>query len=173
MKNIMFSLMLFVGVAGLLILSSGFLAPTDYKFHSVYVYNFTKYIQWPSNNSDIKINIFGNDGTVYKSFQDMADAKSNDGRKILVQQFNSVNALEDCDILFIPYKESSIASKAIEKYQGKGTLIITEREGLINSGSCINFVIVDNRLKFEISKSAIEGAGLKISSQLLQMGIVK
>lgn len=148
-------------------------APTDYKFHSIYVYNFTKYIEWPQNAGVFRISIFSTDISIVDSFQKMAETKQVSGDKIVVQQIKNISSLTDCDILFIPESESAIASKVIEKYMGKNTLVITERNGLIEDGSCINFVLVDNRLKFEINKSAIETAGLKVSSQLLQMGIVK
>lgn len=166
-----------IGFFSMLIVSALVIAakapPTDYKFHSIYVYNFTKYIEWPQNAGAFRIAILGSDATVLDSFQKMAETKQVSGNKIEVEQARNINNLMDCNILFVPESESYAASKAIEKCKGKNTLVITEKNGLIDNGSCINFVLVDNRLKFEISRSAIESAGLKVSSQLLQMGIEK
>jgi len=167
---------LIIGFFSLLIVSALIIAakpPTDYKFHSIYVYNFTKYIEWPQSAGTFRIAILSSDPSVLDPFQKMAETKLVGGNKIEVELARNVNNLADCNILFVPESESHAASKAIEKCKGKNTLVITEKSGLIESGSCINFVLVDNRLKFEISKSAIESAGLKVSSQLLQMGIEK
>jgi hypothetical protein len=38
-------------------------------------------------------------------------------------------------------------------------------------GSVLNFVIVDKRVRFEISLTAAERAGLKISSELLSVAV--
>lgn len=155
------------------ILVANYKSPNDYKFHSIYIYNFTKYIEWPASGGDFQLSILGNDPGIYESFKKMAEAKNVSGSKIIVKQLNNLNAAGECDILFIPQDQSSNASQAINLFRGKNTLIITENKGLAEQGSGINFVLVDNRLKFEINKSAIEASGLKVSSQLLQMGIVK
>jgi hypothetical protein len=146
----------------------------DYKFHSIYVYNFTKYIEWPTHETEFKIFILGGDANIKTSFESMAETKSVGGSKIVVKQYPNINNLPmECNILFIPQSDSHLANRAIERYKGKNTLVITERSGMIDSGSCINFILVENRLKFEISKAAIDQAGLKVSNQLLQMGIAK
>jgi hypothetical protein len=67
----------------------------------------------------------------------------------------------------------SVFNRVIEKVKEWSTLVITEKNGLSERGSCINFVLIDNKLNFEINKTAIDQAGLKVSSQLLKMGIVK
>ena len=46
------------------------------------------------------------------------------------------------------------------------TLIITESEGACKSGAMINFVVRDDKLKFEIHKSNAAKFGLQISSKL-------
>ena len=162
----------FLVLCGIFSTSFKFVVP-DYKFHSVYVYNFTKYIQWPTNNINFTINILDNEHKVFESFKMMADAKSSENKKYVVNKFNNVSELTDCDILFIPSGSSNKAEEAINKFKDKHTLVITEKPGLITSGSSINFVIQDSKLKFEINKSALEKAGLKVSSQLMQMAIVK
>ncbi|HSY28334.1 MAG TPA: YfiR family protein, partial [Burkholderiaceae bacterium] len=46
-------------------------------------------------------------------------------------------------------------------------LVVTESAGALESGSIINFVPVDDRIRFEISVTQAERSGLKISSRLL------
>lgn len=145
----------------------------DYKFHSVYIYNFTKYIQWPSQGADIKISILGNQQEAVKAFKAMANAKSGSGKQFSVKVINNPGEIGKCDILFVPGNYSNLASAAIEKLTGQNTLIITEKEGMIDQGSGINFVLVENKLKFELSKTNLDKAGLKVSSQLIQMAILK
>ena len=45
-------------------------------------------------------------------------------------------------------------------------LIITEKEGLVEKGAGINFIIKNNRQKFELNKKNVEKYKLKVSSNL-------
>ncbi len=60
----------------------------------------------------------------------------------------------------------------MEKARVKGTLIVTEKSGLAAQGAAINFIIVDNKLKFEANTKSINKADLKVSSQLLKLAIL-
>lgn len=139
---------------------------SDNQVKSVFVFNFTRYIQWPSNESDFTIGILGNDAALEKAFQDMASKKSTSTKKIIIKSFASANEASNCDILFIPKDNSSQFTHV--KSQGlKNVLIITEKAGLGRQGSGINFIEIDGKMRFEINKGEIERAGLKVSSQLL------
>jgi hypothetical protein len=59
-----------------------------------------------------------------------------------------------------------------ERVKGKGTLVVTDRNGLGAKGSCINFKTVDEKLKFELNQSAIAASNLKVSSTLSSMAIL-
>jgi len=170
MKKLLVILFIFIGMSSF---SSKTYFATDYKFHSVYIYNFTKYIQWPSNGAEFNISILGNQPEAVNAFKAMADAKSSSGKQYKVKVAKSAGDVSDCDILFIPSNYSKMAGDAMQKVAGSNTLVITEKEGMIAQGSGINFIIVDNKLKFELSKTNIDKAGLKVSSQLLQMAILK
>ena len=58
------------------------------------------------------------------------------------------------------------------KVKGKGTLVITDKNGLGEKGSAINFKTVDNKLKFELNQKAIEASNLKVSGALSSMAIL-
>lgn len=170
MKKLFIAFLLILGFSSFS--SKRFFAP-DYKFHSVYIYNFTKYIQWPNSGSDIKISILGNQQEAVNAFKAMADAKSGTGKQFTIKVVNNPGEIGACDILFVPGNYSNLAVDAIKKLTGQNTLIVTEKEGMIDQGSGINFVLVENKLKFELSKSNLDRAGLKVSSQLIQMAILK
>jgi hypothetical protein len=46
-------------------------------------------------------------------------------------------------------------------------LVVTDAPGALRDGSMINFQVVDQRVRFEISLAAAERAGLELSSRLL------
>lgn len=144
----------------------------DYKFHSVFVYNFTKYIEWPQQNSQIKIGIVNGSAEVMAAFNKMAEVKSSGSSQFQIININNASQAQSCQILFIPEGSSSKLSTYAQRLSGKPVLIITEQNGLIKKGSCINFIVVDGKLNIELNRSAVEQAGLKVSGQLLALAIL-
>lgn len=142
----------------------------DDQVKTVFVFNFTRYIQWPSNQSDITIGILGNDAELEKAFNDMASKKSTSTKKIVIKKFTSANEAGNCDIVYIPESNSAHFTQ-VKSQNLKNVLIITEKPGLGREGSGINFIQVDGKMRFEINKSEIERAGLKVSSQLLGLAV--
>jgi hypothetical protein len=74
--------------------------------------------------------------------------------------------------LYIDKSKSGEFEAANEKVKGKGTLVITDKSGLGEKGSAINFKTVDNKLKFELNQRAIEASNLKVSGALSSMAIL-
>lgn len=144
----------------------------DYKFHSVFVYNFTKYIQWPNASNEFNIGILGGDPGAMESFKTMAEIKSSGSSKFIVTNVNNASQASNCQILFIPEGASNQLESIAGSLAGKPVLIITEKSGLIKKGSCINFITVDGKLNIELNREAVEGAGLKVSGQLMALAIL-
>ncbi|MES1224887.1 MAG: YfiR family protein, partial [Bacteroidota bacterium] len=59
----------------------------------------------------------------------------------------------------------------LEKVE-KRTLTVSEEEGYAKRGTAFNFVIKNDKLKFESNLNAINAAGLKAGSQLLKLAIL-
>jgi hypothetical protein len=96
----------------------------------------------------------------------MSAGKSVGGKKLVIKNIASLTEIEKSQILFILPDKSSTLNDAVTKFKGKGTLIITEKTGLAKVGASINFIIDANKQKFELNKTSISKAGLKVSSSL-------
>ena len=57
----------------------------------------------------------------------------------------------------------------ITSLAGRPVLIVTDEEQGLEEGSTVNFMLVDHRLRFEVSLTAAGHSGLKISSELLSV----
>jgi hypothetical protein len=144
----------------------------DYKFHTVFVYNFTKYIEWPVKTDNMVIGILHGTEDVLASFKRMAELKSTPTQKFTIKNIKSAGEADGCHILFIPDKQSEKFPEVIERLSGKPVLVITEQPGLIKKGSLINFITINGKLNIELNRSACEKAGLKVSGQLLGLAIL-
>lgn len=161
-------------VAALLI--SGNLFSQDRPLHEIYsmmVFNFTKYVQWPDHatSGEFIIGVVGNT-EMYNTLNGWYGGKPRGSKTYIVKKFNSASEVTDCHVLYIDNSKSGEFDNANNKVKGKGTLVITDKTGLGEKGSGINFKTVDNKLKFELNQKAIEASNLKVSGALSSMAIL-
>jgi hypothetical protein len=148
-------------------------AQTDYRFHSIFIYNFTKYIQWPAGqqSGDFVIGVLGNGANIVEELTKITANKTVGTQKIVVKKFKSAAEAGTCHILFIPSSGSHNFDDVQNMLKGKPTLVITEKSGLAQKGSGINFILQDNKWKFELNEAATQASGLKVSRELTQLAI--
>ena len=163
-RTVIFSMLCFL-------LSSNFLFAQNEKLKTVFIYNFTKYIQWPeeSSNDNFVIGVVGRT-KLTKELEELAKVKKVGNQVVQIKKLENPSEAADVNILLISASSSDQLASAKASYQGLPTLIVCEEEGLVKAGAGINFVSEDGRLHFEISKSNIEAHSLKVSSQLLSLG---
>lgn len=147
-------------------------AQDNYKFHSVYMYTFSKYIQWPSGyqSGDFVIGVLG-DSPVIEHLEKLAQERTVGSQKLVITKFSSTEAISKCHMLFIPDHQSGELEKVLTKLEGRSTLIISETPGLAKKGSSINFVLVDGKWKFELNKASTEKLNLKVSAELTRLAL--
>ena len=163
-------------VAAVLISGSSFAQAQERSVQEVYsmmVYNFTKYVQWPDHAGagEFVIGVVGN-SDIYNTLNQWYGGKPRGTKTYVIKKFNTAADVTDCHVLYIDKSKSSEFELANNRVRGKGTLVITDKSGLGEKGSSINFKMVDNKLKFELNQKAIEASNLKVSGALSSMAIL-
>ncbi len=144
---------------------------TQAKIKATFVYGFTKYFEWPGGNGDFVITILGENPGLVVELNKIAATKKVGAQKIVIVNHQTLKEVEKSNIIFITPDKSHFLNDAVSKFKGKGTLIVTEKQGLAKVGSTINFVIEENKQKFELNKSAASKAGLTIGSSLEKLAV--
>lgn len=144
----------------------------DYSVHANIIYHFTKYVNWPDakSNADFVIGIVGETPLTGELKKAVAGKKVL-GQNIIIKKFSSSASAFNCHILFISDAVASSFKKLVSTTADDPVLIVSENRGFASKGSCINFIIVNDKLKLEINKNNIQQRGLQIASELLQLGI--
>jgi hypothetical protein len=144
-----------------------------YQLHTVFMYSFTRYVQWPEekNTGDFRILVVG-DSPITAELRKMAEQKKVGTRTIRVEEAARISGNETSHIIFIASEKSAMLADALAKLPAKGILIVTEQEGLGAKGSAINFVMKDGKLAFELNQAAMGRQGLKASSELIRLAVV-
>ena len=77
--------------------------------------------------------------------------------------------MDSCHILFISALEKERVASILKFLKSSCILTISDIEGFAQSGGIINFVIEENKVRFEINIDAANRAGIKISSKVLKL----
>jgi len=140
------------------------------RLKSSYIYNFTKYVNWPETykTGDFVIGVLGT-SPIVDELNKLATSKKVISQTISVVVFNSPSEITKCHILFISNSNAGLIKEAMDKLNGISTLIIGESQGLATSGASINFIIKDGTLGFEFNEAAAKRKGLQVSSNLVEL----
>ena len=144
-----------------------------HEVYSMMVFNFVRYVQWPDHTTsgEFVIGVVGN-GDVYNTLNTWYGGKPRGTKTYVIKKYSSASEVADCHVVFIDKSKSGEFEDINNKVKGKGTLIITDKNGLGEKGSSINFKTVDNKLKFELNQKALEASNLKVSGALSSMAIL-
>ena len=141
------------------------------KFKAMFTLNFIRYIGWPeeSKSGDFVIGVI-RDKEMADWLRDQSNGKKFGFQDVVIKEFRSVEDVVDCQVIYVSAgtnfarNATAINSKVNDK-----TLIITDAENATNSGSMINFVVREEKLKFELHKANASKQGIQFSNKLETM----
>lgn len=137
---------------------------------SMFIYNFSRLIQWPagSGTGEFVIGVFG-DNELYGSLLSFVANKKVGAQSIVVKKFEDPQSISRCQILFVGDSKISKFPEVISKIQDFNSLVITEKRGMVNSGSAIDFILVEDKLKFVMNTENAVKYNLTVSKSLTDM----
>lgn len=140
---------------------------TNSKMKAIFIMNFTKLIEWPQayREGSFVVGVVG-ESPLFEELVKMSKTKKVANQSLLIKKFNTPSEISNCHILYLSKDESDEISEVVKKIKTNSTLIITEQTGLVDKGAGINFIVKDNRQKFELNKKNVEKYKLKVSSNL-------
>ncbi len=137
---------------------------------SLYIYNFSRLIQWPAGNQtgEFIIGVVG-DEDLYKSLITFVGNKKVGTQPIAIKKFDSPESISRCHIVFIGSAKLSAFDDVVSRLRGSNSLIITEKKGMVNMGSAIDFFQDQDKLKFVINSENAQKYNLIVSKSLEDM----
>lgn len=145
-----------------------------------YIYNFTRYIEWPARpaGEPFVIAVMG-DAVMASALRRLeAQAKQAAGGPIRVSTTSVPDAIRDCQILFVGAGAGTQLGQVLAAARGKPILLVGDTPGFAQRGVAINFFLKRDvlgkgqRLRFEINPAALRGRGLKVSAELYDVAEV-
>lgn len=145
----------------------------NHEIHAAMLYNFIKYVQWPNEAEpgDFIVGVIGDDN-VFTTLKQWYDNKPKGAKKYVIKKLASAAEAGDCAVVYVGKSKNKEFDLIKGSIATKSVLTITDGNGMGQKGSCINFKVVDGKLKFELNQAVVGAASLKVSSQLSSMAIL-
>lgn len=138
---------------------------------AAYLYKFVSHVDWPPKtytdpSAPFTIGVVGA-GDVADELTRLKAGRSVGDRPVDVRVLKPGEPARGVQIVFVGSTDSAQLRRLLEPFKAAPTLTVSDMPGAIEAGSVINFVLVDKRLRFEVSLANAEQHGLKISARLL------
>jgi hypothetical protein len=169
---------------------------TEYELKMAFLYNFLKYVEWPKEKgadeshtketeadpkkepASVLIGVVGKD-PFGKAWEIVQDKKINE-QKIVYQIFTLPEGEEEqqkkvqeemvkCQVLFIPKSEEKNLGRILDLVKGHPVLTVSEMDDFLEKGGIINFVMEDNKIRFEINLDAAKPAQVQFKTAVLKL----
>lgn len=148
--------------------------PTEYQVKAVYLYNFSRFVEWPAqrisaNGNSFAICVLGKDP--FGSALDTTVAgESIGGKRVVVRRTSKPQESLDCQIVFVSTSEDKQLKEDLAALAG-GVLTVSDIPGFSERGGMIQFVAEGDKIRFEVNLSNATDSGLVLSSDLLKVAV--
>lgn len=140
------------------------------RYKAAFLYHFANYVTWPESAQDsiFCIGVLG-ESRLVPLLEELATTKKVGDKRIAVNQLMSVNETRDCQLLFVT-EEFGEEVTAIDSVAVRHN-VLTVSDSVDTDGLAIRFVLVGDRLKFAVDRTALQRADLRASANLLKLAI--
>jgi hypothetical protein len=135
----------------------------EYDKKALFIYNFTKYIEWPIeyNGTDFIMGVECDD-QVLKLLQEFMSQKKVSGKKITVEKYKKGKKYNLVYITSVGLPDFKGIKNNVKRTK---TLLVTDQDV---SGSHISFSIDLDKVRYIVDKPAIERSGMKVGQELMR-----
>jgi len=146
---------------------------SEYAVKAAYLFNFGKFVRFaPSdalnNRQTFDICIVGEDPLGH-TLDDLTANERLDGKPVRVVRLKSVAEARGCAIAYISASEGSRLETDLDALRGQAVLTVSDAASFLQRGGMIQFLTVENHVRFAVNLDAVRGAQLSLSSELLRV----
>jgi len=143
----------------------------EYRLKAAYLLNFARFVYWPTESflyetDAFKICVYG-ESRFGENLNHLLSKKVK-GRSISINYEDDLRNITECHILFVSESDKASYYKVASEMP-RNILTVSDVKGFSSEGGMIEFIRVDNKIKFEINVTQSTKSGIKFRSQLLEV----
>jgi hypothetical protein len=148
----------------------------EHEVKAAFVFKFGEFVDWPEHvysgpSAPFTIVVLGAD-PVAEVLEELGRQRRINNRPVAVRRLQRAEAIPRAQIVFVGAGESDRLRAAADNLKAASALTVTETARPSQPSGIINFVVRDNRVRFEIDAEAADQSGLKISSKVLSLAVL-
>jgi hypothetical protein len=134
-----------------------------------FIYQFAVNSNWPAEvkKGKFQIVVVGNEN-VFKHMAEKYGTKPIGAQAIEVVNATAWNAGQFAQIIFVDKSKKSELQKIIKEGKSKSMLVVTNWDGALSAGACINFKNIENSIRYEMNELSISERKITPGNKLLQ-----
>jgi hypothetical protein len=139
---------------------------------ATFLYNFTRFIEWPGPTTPgpapFRICVVA-DPPMEQAIKRTVEGEVVQGRPLVMSHPQTAQEAAACQILFVGRTEHQRAAGLLAAVRDLPVLTVGDSSQFIEQGGTIRFVLVDNRVRFDVNLASAQRANLKMSANLLRV----
>jgi hypothetical protein len=143
------------------------------QVQAAYLFNFGKFVKWPTvapANRSGSFTICVLDGDPFGVvLQSTLAGESVGGKPVTIKRLAKVQDAAACHILFISQGEGHDLKEILAAVGSESVLTVSDIPDFSKRGGMIQFVLVNDRIRFEINLEGAEKSNLVFPSELLKV----
>ena len=151
------------------------LAVTEHQLKAAYLYNITKFIQWPENafqskNDPIRLCIIGKH--FFENSLKPLEKKSVASRNFELFYFENSSKATNCHISYLSTSQKNILQEELSLLESKSMMTISDIHAFAEQGGMIELRKQKNKIRMYINLQALSIKNLYLSSKLLELSTI-
>jgi hypothetical protein len=145
----------------------------EYRIKAAYLYNFTKFIEWPppppaAAEKPFVLGVLDPDGLAFNVISESLRGKTGvNGRAIVVRRLSILDqSATSCNQIFITRASGVDVARVRKVLDGLPIVVVGETAGFAEQGGVIGFVLTGDAVHCEINLAGAQRAGVKLSGRL-------
>ena len=146
--------------------------PSRDDVQAAYLYNFGKFVRWPERDSQAPLMVcVAGQESFRQTIAKLVAGEQIGGRPLQVRSVDRPDGATGCSILFIGAPESARTDGYLAVTAGKPILTVGDEPDFLARGGMIQFVLVEDHVRFSVNLDAASRNGVHLSSELLKVAI--
>ena len=146
----------------------------EYKIKAGYLYNFTKFVSWPENESEtFNLCIIGKDP--FGSIINPIEKRSVKNKPIRLYRYHSISEVKLCHIVY--FGDSDKQWEKVDFSLGniltvgslENSLMTGETKKFTQAGGMFAFFLKEGKVKLHINLQALKKSNLEVSAKLMEI----